>query len=388
DYKTTNGTITLTLTADALNFKAMDIALREHDLDFTGEIVVREGEFVMIPKSLISDFPDTFNIDINYNLSDFDVNTFTGNLDYTIEGLQFEDAVLSDIPDFLNQPETRIKLANPQIYLSVNNSCAQYDLEGISKLEITPMREVNGSEVADKTISMTDNIVIGYDKGEGPYKYAISPAGNDLTPIQGFENASKIPFKDLGEILDGEGLPSKLRIGFETPRVMGLANRLPLNTEINKIQGSYQFSAPLALAAGSQIVYSGTEDDWSSDELDDLYVETLELTAIVNSDVPLNVKLSAQILNKNGEHLGICEATELPAMAKDYPITIKIRPNDGDKYLSEIDGIFYEVWAISEDDSNNPTETPALSPEMTLNLDKIRAKVSGKYVYIDDDSND
>ncbi|MDE6811232.1 MAG: hypothetical protein K2J15_02660, partial [Muribaculaceae bacterium] len=386
-YKTTTGSVILTLTADALNFKAMDIALKDHNLDFDGEIVVREGEFILFPKPNAAEFPQTFDVDINYNLSDFEVITFNGEIDYIVEGLQFDDAVLSDIPDFLDQPDTRIKLGNPQIYLGINNSCAQYDLEGITKLQITPMRKINDIDVPGETLSMNSNIIVGYDKGDGPYKFAISPAGNKLTPIAGYENATKLPFSELGDVLNGDGLPAKLRIAFDSPRVQGLANQLPLGSDLNKIYGDYRFRAPLALADGSQIVYSGTEDDWSSDELENLYVDYLEVSAVVNSSIPLKVKLSAQILNENGDHLGQCEATELPALAENYPITIKITPDAGNQYISDIDGIYYEVWAISEADPNNPTETPALSPDMTLNLDKIRAKVSGKYIHKDDSDN-
>lgn len=378
-YKSTSGQVKLTLTANELNFKAMGIALVNHALDFDGHITVKEGEFILTPKDNITSFPNSFDVDINYFLSSFNIKNFTGKINYTIDGLQFEDAALTDIPDFLNQEDTKIKLGNPQIYLSINNSCADYKLEGITKLQITPIRD----DQEQSTLEMNNNMVVGYDKGEGPYLFAISPEGDKLNPIAEYQNAEKLLFSDLGDVLYGNGLPQKLRIGFDSPRVSGDAQQLPLGTKLNKIQGNYMFRAPLALADGSQIVYSGTENDWNSEELEDLYVNYLEVTAIVNSDVPLNVKLAAEILNTKGERLGVCEATELPANAKDFPITIKITPDAGQEYISDIDGIYYEAWAISSADPQNPTATPALSPDQTLKLDKIRAKVNGKYIHRD-----
>lgn len=395
-HKTTNGKVHLTLETNNLNFKEMGIDIENHALDFDSQIIVKEGEFVLTPNLTGLSLPSTFNVDIEYDLSSFGVNNFTGNIDYTIEGLQFEDAVLSDIPDFLNQGDTQIKLGNPQIYLEINNSCAPYNLEGVTNLMITPVRDKDGVPVEGKTLSMDEDLVVGYDHQPditGPYKYAISPEGKNLNiEVPEYQGAEKLLFSELGNVLYGNGLPQSLHIGFNDPSVTGTAKKLPLGTNIDKIHGNYIFRAPIALADGSKIVYSGTEDDWSSDDLKDLYVEYLEITATVNSDVPLSVKLAAQVLKADpkGEKMGVCEPAELPANAKDYPITIKIRPDEGYDYISDIDGIFYEVWAISKADPKNPTATPALSPDQKLVLTNLKAKVSGKYIYKDkdDDSND
>lgn len=381
-YSSTNGIIDLTLTAQIIDLDEIGVELSNGHFNYDGQITVESGTLSLTPLADAYTFPPEFDVDITYNLSSFDITDFSGKIDYEIKDLKFDDAMLTDIPDFLAQDDTRIRIANPQIYMSISNSCAQYGLGGITGLEVTPYR----NDRPGSTLRMNEDIRVGHNKGEGPYRFAISPEGSALTPIKGYEDADKLLFSTLGDVLYGDGIPQKISVAFPDPHVDGTAKRFPLGQELPSIKGSYVFRAPLALSDGSQIIYSGTEDDWSSDALNDLYVKHLEVTADVTSTVPLEVRLSAQILNEEGTHMGKCEATPLPALAENYPITITITPDDGFDYIQNIDGIFYKAWAISNADASNPADVPALSPEQTLRLDNIRVKVSGKYLHIDDDN--
>lgn len=376
-YTAKNGKIDVSLTAEVIDIEELGIKLANNQFDFDGAIDVESGQLDLITDlEDLTRFPTNFDVDIDYDFSSFDITKFSGKIDYDIDAPDFKPADLSDIPDFLAQEETKIKIANPQIYISIDNTCAPYGLGGSAGLEITPIRD----NEKDTPLKMDEKIVIGHDKGVGPYKYAISPEGTALKPVKEYEDATKYLFSQLGNVLYGEGLPQKLDVDFINPKIEGTAENFPLGTNIPSVKGNYLFRAPLALADGSQIIYSGTEDDWNSDALEDLYVQTLELTADVTSTVPLAVRLSADILNKDKQHIGIASATEIPSGAQNYPITISITPEQGRDFISGIDGIFYKAWAIS----NAPADqAEALSPEQTLKLDNIRVKVSGKYVHLD-----
>ena len=379
-YSSQNGSINLTVTARTLDLVNLGVTLEKGHFNYDGHISVESGTILLTPLSGIASLPTEFDVDIAYNLSSFDVTAFTGEIDYPIEGLKFDDAMLTDIPDFLAQDETKIRIANPQIYLSIFNTCAKYDLGGITGLEVTPFR----NNRPGSTLRMNEEIRVGYKNGTGPYRFAISPEGSNLTPVAEYASAERLLFSSLGDVLYGDGIPQKIAVEFPNPHADGKARRFPLGTPVPAISGSYLFRAPLALSDGSQIIYSGTEDSWSSDDLDDLYVKSFEVSADVTSTVPLEVRLSAQILNEDGTHMGKCEATPLPALATNYPITITITPDEGYDYIQNIDGIFYKAWAISDSDPTNPEDVPPLSPEQTLILDNIRVKVSGKYLHIDD----
>lgn len=385
EFTTEDSRIPLVVTAEIIDTGKAGVKLENNKFDYDGTIDVIGGEIDMELKEGITDVPQDFDVTAEYDFSSFVIDTFSGEIDYELEGLEVEKARLEDLPDFLTQDETRIRLANPQLYLSIYNSCAEYDLGGVTGLSITPIRGMDKS----KSLAMESQIVVGIDKGTGPYKYAISPEGKGLDPIDGYSDAERLPFSTLGDVLYGEGLPDEVEVDFTDPRIDGTASGFPLRVSgepesewnIPSIKGEYTFRAPLALADGSQIVYSGTEDGWDSEELRDLYVSVLEVTADVTSTVPLEVKLSASLVDTAGSHLGKCEAASLPAMARSYPIAITITPDAGQDFISDIDGIFYKAWAISTASG----DVPPLSPDQTLRLDNIRVKVSGKYVKLDDD---
>ncbi len=375
-YKTSSGEMDIALNAEVINAEQLGLSLFDHELDFDGDIKVESGEITLTTKDNAINLPTEMDIDIDYDFSDFSVSGFSGKVNYEIDNPDFSPADLSDIPDFLAQDETRIKIDNPQIYISLDNSCAPYGLGGSTGLEITPIRE----DAENITLKMDEDIVIGTDKGVGPYKFAISPEGQDLKCISEYADAKKYLFSSLRDVLYGDGLPKQIDVNFIKPVIKGETKNFPLGTHIPSVKGEYLFRAPLALTKGSQIVYSGTEDDWNSEALDDLYVKNLELTATVSSTVPLEVRLSADILDKEGKHIGTATATDVPSQAKEFPISINITPDNDQEFISGIDGIFYKAWAIS----NSPAgQAEVLSPDQTLTLDNIRIKVSGKYLHLD-----
>ena len=387
---------TLTLRAQDIDINSMGAVLNNHTFDYDGEIDVQSGVLYIVPKA--GKIPASrFYVETSYNLSSFDIEDFTGKINYTLDDLDFEDVSLDDIPSFLDQPETRIRIANPQLYLSFYNSCAQYGLGGHSGLSITPVR--NG--VAGNVLTMNEPVVIGDNKGYGPYKYAISPQGSALNPISQYSDAEKLLFADFGDVLYGDGIPTALKVDFDDPAVSGTATHFPLQLpgrpenewEIDPVHGSYEFRAPLALSDGSVIGYSGTEDDWDSEELEDLHIQYVEITADATSNIPLDVDLSAVLLDVNGNHLGYCLPVALPAMASNAPISITITykknpsstdlkdPAEEQYWLSAVNGIRYEVTARSQ--ANEGTDTP-LSPDQTITLSNLKAKVNGYYLHVDE----
>lgn len=397
---TVKGTDKWTLALRAQNIDVADTGatLSNHTFDYTGHIIVDGGVLYIVPAE--GKIPATnFFITNSYSLTSFDIEDFSGKINYTIDDFDFDDVTLNDIPDFLDQPDTRIRIANPQLYLSFYNTCAQYNLGGHAGLAITPVRK----GVSGTTYTMDDTIIIGADPNTNPYKYAISPEGTSLTPVAEYANAEKLLFTDFGDVLYGDGIPSALKVDFNHPAVDGTAKNFPLRLpnasagegDIPPVHGSYEFRAPLALSDGSVIGYSGTSDDWDSEELEDLHIQYLEVSADATSTIPLNVELSAQLLKTiNGESvaIGYCHPVVLPAMTPDSPIKILITykqdPSADDlkdasqesQWLSGIDGIKYWVTATSTDGQVAP-----LSPDQTITLKNLKAKVNGYYLHKDED---
>lgn len=377
-YEAENGLITLILEAQVVDLSDESLQINNGHFSYNSEISLLQGVAYLDFNEKFVSAPQQFDVNMNYDIKSFDISNITGDIDYDIDGLAFEKASLRDMPDFLAQDETAIRLANPQLYISIENSCAPYSLGGFTGLEVTPIRDgVNGDP-----LKMEGLIKVGSDKGVGPYKFAISPEGNNLKPVEEYSDAEKLMFSSLGDVLYGKGLPQEVQVEFTQPTIDGKATNFPLGTTIPALNGGYLFRAPLALADGSQIVYSGTEEDWNSEALEDLFVSYLTVTADATSTLPLDVTLSAELLNTEKNHMGVCEVSTLPALAENYPITIVITPSEGQDFISGIDGIFYKAWAKSTSPAD---QSLPLSPEQTIVLKNLRVKVTGKYVKLDDD---
>lgn len=389
NYDVTGNTLKLTIDAQSLDTKLAQIVLNNGAFDYDGKIAVTGGHITITPSSTTLP-PSSFEMAMSYDLSSFDITKFSGEVDYNLDEISFDNVQLNDLPDFLTDPKTNINIANPQLYLSLKNSCAQYGLGGKTGLSVTPYRDGSTTE----TLVMDEQIVIRASEGEGPMAFAISPEGNDLDPIPAYANAQKLLFSDFGKVLAGNGIPQEIAVDFTGAMVDGAANKFPLllpgqsveQYGIDAITGDYEFRAPLALANGSHIYYSGTEEDWDSEELEDLHISYLQLTADATSNLPVDVNFSAKLVNANGDKIGECEEIKLPAGAQNQPITLLIKPGNGKEDLTGINGVYYYVEVISgADEDANISQIPPLSPEQTIKLNNLKATIDGYYLYVDDE---
>lgn len=373
----------LQIEANSIDLKAAPV---NGAFNYDTSIDVEAGKLVF-STSNASKFPSNFDFVVYYNLSGFDISRFSGNIDYDIEGLNFDPVDLNDMPDVFAGDETRVRIANPQLYIQVDNTCGQYGLGGNVGLKLTSAH-ANGSVAYD----MPENIVIP----PTPYvtDFAISPEGEDLNPIDPYKQAAyidKIRFTDLSNVLYGSestgyGIPSTIDVDFVKPQINGDAKRFPLrssesdkNNEVPAVTGKYLFYAPLALDDGSVIVYTGDDKGWDDDTLDGLKVKTFTVNAKASSDLPVGVSLKAYALDKEGNRMGVCDGISLDPYCDGKDIMLTITPTEAEGVISGIDGIYYEATCVQDRSYDSPAAVPALSPDMNIKLENLRIKVSGSF---------
>lgn len=387
-YDKATGIVTITdhvLSSDGrlnLNLESTRLAVNETvtngSLTYSDAITVLDGGDLMITPKAEATLDQSFRLSTDYKLSSFDVTAFSGSIVKPIDGFDGPSILLNDLPDFLSQDGTNLILANPQLYLEVNNPLSAYNVEARTGVSLTPVRGSHPSEaiVLPGGLTITDNKPAG-----AIYKYVLSPDGAATVPVAGYEDAEKLPYPGLGNVLSGNGLPEKLNVDFSNPEAFGdNVVDFPLDGNISGIDGAYTFRAPLALEEGTTIYYSGTKDDWGSEDLDKLHVSVMKVTATATSELPVSVLLSAQIINNAGQHVGVCEPLELPANAQDHPITLTITAPEGSE-IDNIDGIYYHVTcSVGPDDASTGE---AISPEQSVVLKTVRARVTGRYLYED-----
>ena len=365
-----------------VNFKdnQLDIELTVDGVDLSGydDLLVYdedEGSFKLessleIEDALLSFQDDelegdfTFNVD--FELSDLEVKSMEGDISYDFdgEGLEIDPIGLTDIPNFLDNAQTDIKLANPQIYLKLNNPIGQYGLKYQSGLEIISKRDTGYEPFPSPVIEVKAK--------EGNSNYVLAPSEVDDIPEQFESDIEYLQYDNLGNLLSGEGLPEELIVKLVNPRIpeQSLTSPFELGQDIPGMEGEYMFLAPLALAEGSTIVKS--VDGWWSEDLADLYIENLTVTTNVTNGLSTGVILHVYAIDRDGKPVSTEGKVVLEENAVNSPIEIELKGIDG-KPFNNLDGI--NLYVIAGENQGEP-----LAPDQTITLDEIRGKVTGSYI--------
>lgn len=365
------------LTSQELSFNMpvseVDLVKANADYDYTRHVFVfsdvlgvKSGDVVAVLSELPS-VPSMINFSIEPSMSDMTVSAFTGIVEYAIDGIDLDPIEMTDIPTILSQNVTNLSLVNPQIYLSFNNPMAQYQLTAQTGLTIT----ANRVDAPSKTFSLDDEFSAGYNNGDGPYQYCISPKMPEAY-YEGYGDAEHVLFSALGDVLSGDGLPTSLDVTFVNPRIARHSvTDFVLGDNLGQVAGNYTFFAPLALKAGSQIVYSSTEEGWSDEELDAMVIKTLKIDATITNNIPVDIAVSAYPIDVEGNRIGDVEivGADVTAGAVDHALSIYITGE-----VTHLDGITFE--AVTEADGSGDS----LKPSQTIMLKNIKVTASGSYI--------
>ncbi|MDE7437835.1 MAG: hypothetical protein K2M93_05065 [Muribaculaceae bacterium] len=384
NYSYNPNTGELTITNLSTNDNKVEISIALAGIDFTKtDTTVKDGAFTLTGKVDISSgilraeidpsripagfTPDaSISFSIKTSIGNFTAQTISGAVDYTLtgDGLNIDPVTLNDVPDFLNQEGSDLKLANPQIYLNLNNPIAIYNLYYQTGIEFTAVRSTG-----NRTFAPDNNKVIATKPtSAGPYNFLLSPSMTSPLPEYA-ANLEHIPFSELSNLLSGNRLPEAIEINLINPGLpLQTVNDFRLGEKIPGIRGSYDFIAPIALKDGSKIIYSKTEDGWSDEDLDKLTIELLSVEADVTSTIPLDATLTAYPIDKNGNIISTAKAdVSISANAKDSHILVKMQGP-----INNLDGITFTANLA-------PGSEETLSPTQTITLKNLKATVSGYY---------
>lgn len=369
------------LIATAIDFRPSNTVINtDRTLDFKSQITIESGELlteITIDPANPKEPDPQVKFTVNTTVEDIVATDFTGLITYNLEGddLNIDPVDLSDLPDFLSQDGTDLRLANPQIYLNINNPLANrgYDLYFTTGLQLTSVRS-SGSESFN--LNPGSEVNIGYNHGNGPYNFVLSPS-MPSTPLEAFKsNLSHVGFSELSEVLSGNGLPNKIEINIVNPMLPSqTVSKFKLNTTIPGVEGKYEFFAPLALKpsnngqAGSVIIYSDKEDGWGDEDLDKMTIELIQIEADAYSTVPLNAHFTAHPLDRDGNKIDVdIKGADIEANAQGQHIVITAAGT-----IKNLDGISFEAVVT-------PGSDEALSPDQTIRLENLKAKVTGNYI--------
>ncbi len=361
--------------ATGIDFAKAGIELKNHAFSYDGDFKILSG-YVSITPNFTGSLPETLHFRATYGTTDLVASAFTGTVNYMLDGLNIDPVSLGDIPDFLACEGTNISLANPQIYLQVNNPVADNNLECATGITLTAIRE-GGSDLSFSPDA--PSFTIPCDKGStGLNNFVLAPDQSSLTtPAQFSNDLNFVKFSTLGEILATpagypvSGLPQSIGISLDNPQIPTQhVTNFELGRELPAVEGNYELIAPLALSEESLIIYTETENGWNDDDVDAITISKLSLTATVTNNCPTSAELYAWPIDVNGNRINNVEvkSSTLKANSTDSPLTIEMSGE-----VKHLDGVIFE--ARLKGSSNNE----ALNPSQTIIIKNVRARVSGYY---------
>lgn len=329
---------------------------------------VKSGSTSLVPRLV--------RFSINSTLTALHITSFSGDVHYDLtgEGLDIPSVSLGDLPDFLSQGNTTLRLANPQLYVGVErNPVAEYGLNFSTGMRLTKIygQSATGSYEPERRIeTSTDKY------GAGPYDFVLSPTDPKSYPDQFAKNIEHIPFPGMSNVLDGAGLPDRIEIELLKPEIpTHHVDHFKLQ-EYSALKGHYEFLAPLAFKPeGTVIIYSDTFDDWGSEDLDKLTLNAITVDADALSTLPLDAKLHITPLADEISDLKVSD------------VILKASP-DTQHITLGVTGTIRNFKGITIEAVVTPANEDVIAPDQTITLTNLKAKVSGSYVTDFDDSSD
>lgn len=362
----TGETATVHIEASAINAAQAGIRFdyATHTIDLRGKVGVISGDLHI---DGVKGVHNSLTMNVDYTMSDIEVDSFSGEMNYRIDNDAFTDVDLSDLPDFLSQSGTDIRIVNPQLYLNIYNPLYGYSLHVDTGMEIRSY----GRDGAERSYTPDNGTFRVAGNASDPHvKLCLSPT-QPAKPYDGFEGAAPVPFSDLSDVLSGNGIPERLSVRLIDPVVpRQKVKDLRLGVNLGKVHGEYTFFAPLNLEAGSTVVYSEREDGWNDEDLDAVTVETLEVKVNVTTDIPLALKLTGFPIDVDGHRINNVEVLggDVQANADGQEVTLYITGE-----IKHLDGIEFMAVATAVGSQQD------LKPDMKIILTGLRAKVSGRY---------
>lgn len=352
-----DGTAKFTFKATGLELGSRG-QIKNHKLDISDQIGLTAAEIAFELNSM--NVPGQIDINLDFDISSFIVNRFSGEIDYHMDNIDIDPISLSDLPDFLNSPDTKISIANPTIDVDVNNPVGGYGIEGRGYIKLTS--DFNNGNTTTAQSDM----------------FTISTNGADLSFGPGATAGNHVEFNNLSNILlNGNvgGLPEKIYVNLVELQFVGEATDFPLGNDIESAKGKYTFDAPLGFGDGSIVVYEDTESGWSSDDLDKVYIEHIKLNAKCSTNLPVGISLKVIPVDKNGDQIPVKEDSskfDVEPNSNNKEVSLTIEGANGP--ITNFDGVTFR--AVITQNSGN---TEAIGPDQYIELNDLRIAVDGYY---------
>lgn len=236
-------------------------------------------------------------LDINGTSSfkqDVHVASFSGSVKTTVNDIA--PITLNDLPDFLNDPEVELDLANPVFYVEVNNPLPA---EVKTRLALVSSY-TNGIPSVERK---SGEIVL---PANGKCVVAVAENCDNLVMPEKYQGLPvvEVPIAELSDLLTK--LPDAINVEIDDIVMDINGMNVPVvGTDRYKVTIDYMVYTPLELGEGTKLVYQGVEEGLAGDleDVNTLNTKAIEIAAVVETNFPLELILSVDAQDVNGKSL-------------------------------------------------------------------------------------
>lgn len=282
-------------------------------------------------------------------------------------------SISSNLPNFLRDESTKIRVSNPTLKFDVDMSSLP---TGVN-MSATLTSVKDGHQGWQQSVSLPQVTVEGgrastiYYHGNGSKPYdPVSEVGAGAT-IQSVD--------DLSNLI--ERLPDRIEVNMRDGKV-SLAQQEATVTmgRPYKAKANYSVYVPLEVEEGFTILYRDSTESVGSD-LEDYTAEGMVLKTVAENTIPLGLELSIEAYDKSGRLMPGIVFSKATAQAGqgegEAPVKseMSMEANLGDpKDLQRVDHFVFAVKAVSAKGS----QAQPLSPKQYVRLTNIRLHLKGR----------
>lgn len=303
------------------------------------------------------------------------VTSFSGKVQTSVTDIA--PIKLTELPDFLNDPEVVLDLINPVVYVEVDNPLPADVKTGLALVSnyadgTLPVRRESGEIVLPANTRCVVRVAESFESLAMPEKYHGLPVVD-------------APVADLGGLLTR--LPETINVEVRDIIMDINAMSVPVTgSDKYKVTLDYMIYTPLEFGEGTKLIYQGVEEGLSEDleDVNKLNTKAIEITAIAETNFPLDLKLSVDAQDINGNSLVgnvvtvddvMINAHKGPEKVSRQDIRLAINPMEGHtmrELLENMDKFVYR--AVAEGDGR-------LLENAYLKLTDIRITLKGGVSY-------
>ena len=288
-----------------------------------GSVKISDGQNIDLSKL------ESAEIDIDVNIDDIEVRSFTGGINLSVA----PDDIVVELGDF-SELGINVKnlTLNPILDIKLKDNPTNIPLSGDIVIKL-----LDNEDKVTKTVEIpTINIA-----GSGATHLVLSTPRN-AAKFEGVEGVTFVAVEGIGHLL-ADGIPPKITVDMEVKTDKNDIRTINLSEAKNGYNIEYQYSVvmPLELGGNTDLSYEGSVSGLNStfaelaDTTKGLKVGDVGLIAEFGTTIPLNIVLSAELVNADGTTEGVDARLDISdALIKGYA------EECGEKSVSKIDIAF------------------------------------------------